>query len=302
MATVQSQLNARATESAAGINKTYDANIKAQKQGLLDAYNANTAAQEQQTQKIRKDYDTAGYDVGVQNARNNRNVTQFADVRGMNWEGGSQHALSLGNAAAKATGTIDSARQAALAESGRQQALLTANYNNQVQAAIADNDYKRAAALLDDYNNQKKWQEQQAEILASYGNFDPYASLYGDTAAQSMRNVWLAQNPDVAYRTGAIDAEQYKNITGKYPAGYTPPSAGGGYYYGGYVKPKPGTKETTDYVTAGELGWGNTAQMLKQLGITNSGPSSHSSTSKTGTAKGGTTVNSSGYSGGSGKF
>ena len=232
MATVQDQFNTRANDSAAGINKAYDASLATQKQGLLDAYNANTQAQTQQGQNVQKAYDTAGYDVGVQNARNARNTTQFADVRGVNSGMGSQHALNLGNAAAKSVGAVDVARQGALQENERQKQLLTMNYNNQVKEALADFDYKKAAALLDDYNNQKKWQDQQAQILASYGNFDPYAQMYGQAAADNMRNVWLAQNPDTAYKTGAIDAETYKNITGRYPNGYKSSSYGGYGWYG----------------------------------------------------------------------
>ena len=238
MATVQDQLNTRASESAAGIGKVYDASINSQRQALLDAYTKNAADQAAQKEATTKAYQTGTYDVGVQNARNARNTTQFADVRNANTGSGSQHSLSLGNAAAKSLGTMAVGQQAAMAESDRRSALLNSAYQGQVQAAIADNDYKRAAALLDDYKNQRTWQEQQAQILASYGNFDPYATLYGQNAANGMRNVWMAQNPDVAYRTGAIDAEMYKNITGKYPAGYTPPSSGGGGWYYGPVKKK----------------------------------------------------------------
>ena len=232
MATVQDQLNKRATESAAGINKAYDTGLTAQKQGLLDAYNANSAAQTQQAQQIAQTYGTAKQDIGIQNARNERNMTQFGDVRNVNTRAGSQHALNLGNAAARASSTIGFAQQQAEQENARQKALTATNYQNQVQSAIADNDYKRAAALLDDYKNQRKWQDQQAAILASYGNFDPYAALYGQDAANNMRNVWQAQNPEVAYRTGAIDAETYKRITGVYPRGYNPGGGGlGGWGY-----------------------------------------------------------------------
>lgn len=240
MATVQDQFNTRANNSAAGINSAYDSSLATQKQGLLDAYNANTQAQTQQGQDIAKTYERAGYDAGVQNARNAANTTQFANVRGVNPGVGSQHALNLGNAAARSVGAVDFARQGALQENERQKQLLSMNYQNQVNEALADYDYKKAAALLDDYNNQKKWQEQQAEILASYGNFDPYGELYGTDAAANMRNVWLAQNPDVAYRTGQISADMYRNITGKWPAGYTPPSSGGGWYGGGYGGPAKG--------------------------------------------------------------
>jgi len=236
--TVQEQMKTRETDSQAGINKIYEGNLTTQKQALLDAYNANTAAQAQQGQNIQQNYAGANYDIGVQNARNENNLTQFADLRGANTAAGSQHRLNLGNARARAENALAYQQQQALAENQRQQQLTTQMYQNQVDAAFADNDYKKAAALLDDYNNQNTWREQQAQILATYGNFDPYKDLYGNDAAAAMQKVWQAQNPDVAYRTGAITPQQYKDITGSWPAGYTPPSSGGGFYWGennGYV-------------------------------------------------------------------
>lgn len=274
MATVQEQFKARDTQSQANINSTYDASLNSQKQALSDAFAQNAAAQAEQKQKAKQDYGVAAYDVGVQNDRNDRNLTQFADVRGMNYNGGSQHALNLGMAKSASTGKIAYGQQQAIQESDRQSALRTLEYQNQVAAALADNNYKRAAALMDDYNNQQKWQEQQAQILASYGNFDPYKALYGDATANSMQSMWNAQNPETAYRLGRIDAETYKNITGKWPRGYNPPSSGGGYYGGGgqiqlkkagdiylntMIRPWDGT------TTSGDLGWGNTE---KKLGMT----------------------------------
>ena len=38
---------------------------------------------------------------------------------------------------------------------------------------------------------------------------------------------WKAQNPDLAYNTGRMSAEEYKAVTGKYPKGYTAPRSGG---------------------------------------------------------------------------
>ena len=243
MATTQEQFKARDTTAQAGINSNYDAGLAAQKQSLLDAYNTNTQAQTQHGQNIQNIYTGAGLDVGVQNARNARELNQFADLRTANRGAGSQLALNLGNTMANSAGMLAVQQQAAAQENERQRQLMTASYQNQVQAAIADNDYKRAAQLLDNYKNQQNWQDQQAAILASYGNFDPYAQLYGQDVATGMQNVWNAQNPETAYRLGRIDAETYKSITGRYPAGYTPPSAGGGYW--GYYD-WPGSTDTKD--------------------------------------------------------
>jgi len=225
--TVQEQLKQREVKTQTGINDVYDSGLAAQNQALLDAYNANTEAQAKQGQSIRQNYETAKGDVGVQNDRNTANLTQFADVRGLNSGAGSQHQLSLGNARAASEGVIANKQQQALAENQRQTELMTLTYQNQVAAALADNDYKRAAALLDNYNNENKWREQQAQILASYGNFDEYGELYGSSAAKNMSKVWNAKNPNLAYRTGAITADQYRQITGKWPAGYNPPGSPG---------------------------------------------------------------------------
>ena len=265
---VEKQMTARGEQNQAGINKAYDSGLAAQKQGLLDAYNANTAAQTQQGQNIQKNAGVANYDVGVQNDRNERNVSRFADVRDVNRGAGSQHQLNLGNARAAALGNVANIQQQALQESERQKQLMTTAYQNQVQSALKDNDYKRAAALLDDYNNQNKWRDQQAQILASYGNFEGYRPLYGDTAADEMQKVWNAQNPDAAYRTGQIDAEQYRQITGGYPAGYTPPSAGWGGLWGWAPLPGKGGGGNDGNLTPG----GDTKYRTRVVTWTNGKP------------------------------
>lgn len=225
--TVQETFQNREAASQANIGKVYNAGLDTQKKALLDAYNTNTAAQSQQKQNIQQNYAAANYDVGVQNNRNAANQTQFANVRGVNTQAGSQHQLNLANARANATGALAFQQQQALQEAERQQQLMTTNYQNQVQAAFADNDYKKAAALLDDYSNQRKWRDEQAQILASYGNFDPYKELYGEEAAKGMHNVWLRQNPDTAYKLGEMDPYTYHDITGRWPAGFNPYGGGG---------------------------------------------------------------------------
>ena len=235
---VQDLFKAREAESQGRIGQYYDSGIAAQKQSLLDAYNANTAAQQGAADTIRQTGGTLSNDLAVQNARNTANINQFADVRDVNRQQGSQAALSLGNARNAAMADMAYRQQQALAENQRQQDLAKVQYQARVQAAIADKDYKQAAALLDDYQNNQKWQDAQAQILAGYGNFDPYKQMYGDAAGTAMQKVWQAQNPEVAYRTGAIDAETYRQITGQYPLGYDPEPDYGGFSWGdwnGYV-------------------------------------------------------------------
>ena len=226
--TVQETFQTRSDQNQANIRSTYDSGIEAQKKSLLDAYNANTAAQQNAGQTIRQNYGTLNNDLTVQNNRNERNINQFADVRDVNRQRGSQAALNLGNARANADATLAFRQEQALAENQRQQDLAKAQYQAQVQSALADKDYKQAAALLDDYNNQNKWRDEQAQILATYGNFDPYKQLYGEEAANGMRNVWLRQNPDTAWQLGEMDPYTYQSITGRFPPGFNPGYGGGG--------------------------------------------------------------------------
>ena len=272
--TVKESLQAYSDQNTGNIGKVYDKGLAAQKQSLLDAYNANTGAQQGAADTVRQVGGTLRGDLAVQNARNTANINQFADVRDVNRQPGSQAALQLNNARAAAMGNMAYRQQQALAENQRQQDLAKSQYQARVQAAIADKDYKQAAALLDSYNNENAWRDQQAALLASYGNFDPYKNLYGDEAGAAMQKVWQAQNPDVAYRTGAITPEQYRQLTGRYPEGYNPGWGGGDWGWG----PLPDGK---DKQTKSLFGVNNASagMNLGRLWSSGRGPGGHSSTS-----------------------
>ena len=109
---------------------------------------------------------------------------------------------------------------------------LTAEYQANIRAALADNDYKKAQALLDEYNNGYQRDLKNAQILAEFGDFSAFANLYGADQAKNMEAVWRAQNPVLAasldYAAGKIDADQYYQLTGTYPAGYIPAGGLGG--------------------------------------------------------------------------
>ena len=63
-----------------------------------------------------------------------------------------------------------------------------------------------------------------------------------------MEQTWVNSNPDLAYRNGMITADEYRDRTGEYPIGYTPPSSGGGGGGGGggYTPPKQSAETTPD--------------------------------------------------------
>ena len=241
MATLKEQYEANRAQSQGNVNSIYDNALNTQKSSLQNAYNNSMQVQNQAAADTQNLYAGANQGLARQSAQTQRSMDQFADVRNLNRQAGSQQALSLGLASRNAANAMAARQNQAMAEAERQKAMATTNYNNQVQQALANNDYRRAAALLDDYNNQAARMEKDAAILASFGDFSGYGQLYGDSTANSMRDLWLAQNPDIAYRTGAIDANRYHQMTGKWPAGYNPPTSNNGYYYGEVGGPDTGT-------------------------------------------------------------
>ena len=119
-------------------------------------------------------------------------------------------------------------------------------------AALAQNDYQRAGALLDEYNNGYQRDLENAKILASYGDFTFYENLYGKEQADAMYKLWLAQNPDLAHNTGRITDAQWENLkngknmndgldaNGNRIVTAAPASSGGGVSYDQWGNPSYG--------------------------------------------------------------
>lgn len=229
---LQKQFNARQKEARSDIKDTFNDATEAQKAGLKDAWKANKATIHQERVDTSRDYTSVDRNVRAQINQNGAALNQFADVRGINRNAGSQQALQLNQVRSTARGQIQAQRMRALEENARQSALAKTDYQNRVRQAIKDRNYTRAAALLDDYNNQNTWRENQAKILAGYGNFDAYGQMYGDQQAQNMRDMWIATNPEMAYNTGVISAERYKEITGRDAPGVEPVGGSTGYSRG----------------------------------------------------------------------
>ena len=119
----------------------------------------------------------------------------------------------------------------------------TANNQNRLDSFTLNNQNRYDTSSDNNRNwldTQTRYEQQQAEAkaqtLASYGDFSGYAAIYGQEQASAMREMWIAQNPLLAYNTGAITAERYRQMTGENPPGYEDNSGGGGggggYYYG----------------------------------------------------------------------
>lgn len=93
-------------------------------------------------------------------------------------------------------------------------------YENWYNAYVMENDAKNTA-----YNR-------LIDLMSSSGYMPTEQELQAagmtKEQANSFINAWKAENPDLAYRTGVITPDEYMQMTGEYPEGYTPASNGSG--------------------------------------------------------------------------
>lgn len=226
-------LTQQLAKQTANVNSMYDASKAAQLAKLESAYNQNLSNAQKSYNEINPAYQQKANDLGVQYERNRRNFNIQAAGNGLNTGTASQAALAQNSAFQRDYGNLRVAQQNALDEAQRGIDQLTAGYNADVNAYSAQNDYERSKALLAQQKEAYQSQLTLAANLAKYGDFSGYNGIYSDAQIKTMKNNWIASNPDLAYRTGNITAAKYKSMTGNWPAGYTPPSSGGGGGGGG---------------------------------------------------------------------
>ena len=236
------------------VNNQYDAAINSQRLALENAYNQNRTELERATEKIPEAYNNALNNQASAYERQRQAFNERAAGSGIGTGTGSQAELAMNIANQGNMASINKARADAITDAQNRITDLHTNYQNSVAEAVAKNDYERAVQMLNEYRTQaqsvvqtaqaqadedyRAYQSQleregttysrtqeQAKLLSQYGDFSGYEQLYGTDTANNMREAWIASNPDLAYNTGAIDAKRYREITGKYPKGY---STGGG--------------------------------------------------------------------------
>ena len=220
------------TGQGKAVNDLYDAKRQSQLTQLESAYQASRAEAEAARDKLPGQYQQQANDLSAQYERNRRNFNLQAENSGLNTGAASQAALAQNSAYQRDMGNLRTSQAEAMQDADRGLAEMERQYQANVSSAIADNDYQRAQALLNEYNNGYTRDLNTAKTLAAYGDFSGYAGLYGQDTANNMAALWKAQNPELAYNTGRMSAEEYKAVTGKYPAGYQPT------YTPGY-NPKP---------------------------------------------------------------
>ena len=247
------------------INDIYDKYLAAQRAQLDSGYEANMRELEAAAAKIPGLYQQRGNDLNAQYERNRAALNEQMAANGLNVGAGSQARLAQNTGYLNAYGQIQTAQADAQAAIEQQKAAREAEYQAAITQALKDNDYQRAVALTQEMKDQRNADLDKAKLLAGYGDFSGYAALYGDDTAKNMRDVWMAQNPQYAYMTGNLTADQYYKLTGQYPAGYSTP--GRGYTYTPQITEEETTaeREIPGY-TAGQTAT-TTNRLMYDLGL-----------------------------------
>lgn len=194
------------------INQMYDAQRAAREAELKNAYEQSMSAYQEAQGKIAPEYQRQANDLGVQYERQRHNFWNQAAASGINTGVSAQESLARGGEYQRDFGALRTSEAEQQAAVERQMADRKAQYQNDVAAALAENDYQRAGALLDEYNNGYSRDLENAKLLASYGDFAFFENLYGKDQANNMFLLWASQNPDLAHNTGRITDDQFNNL------------------------------------------------------------------------------------------
>lgn len=239
------------------VNSAYDTATQAQLAALKGAYDNNLSTLENQIPQIQATYQDQKNAVGAQSEMQKAAFNEYAAASGLNSGAGGQAELSRQNTLQGNLATLGKAQAQAETDTNNRIAQLKTQYQNDVASAIAQGEYSKAAALLDEYRTAEQSmvnvaqaqanenyraygaaygqrqddlanQQQRAAMLAQYGDFSTYGQLgYTPDQIASMEQIWLMQNPLLAYNMGKIsqaDYYKYAGITGGGYDGYNPGS------------------------------------------------------------------------------
>ena len=216
MASLQETFAQRQNESANQINNLYDKQNQAQAAGLKAEYDRNMSDAQAGLQKIAPAYQDQANTLAGRYEQQRRNANLSAMTSGLGSGAGQQQQNALRNQYVANYAGLRGQEAGAVNEANQKMADLTTKYNNELASARADSDAKRDQELVKAYDTNRQWYETQAQNLAqTYGQFGNLQDIYGQAQANQMRNTWIAQNPEVAFRSGMISAEEYHRLTNK---------------------------------------------------------------------------------------
>lgn len=211
------------------VNTMYDAALEAQKAALKSAYDSSKFEAEQAMEKISPLYQTQRNQTAANAERERMMFNEYAAASGLNSGTGGQAVLALSNQKQNDLNELYLGEANALTEAQNQITKLEIEYQNAIAEAVANNEYERAAALLQEFqmqaqsvvdtaknqaslnlqtagqnldakNSEYDRLADNAATLAKFGDFSGYLALgYSSDQVEQMKAVWKAANPDIAW-------------------------------------------------------------------------------------------------------
>lgn len=202
------------------VNNVYDRLNDATLSQLLASYNNSRAEAEYQASKLPALYQAQRNATSADNEREKMAFREQAAANGLNAGNRSQAALAFSNQLQNSLGQLNTAEANALADAQHDLTQLYISYQQQIAQAVSENNYQRAAALMQEYQTaqqsrvntavaqanlnmqvadfnrqtrqnqvaaqQQAWQNQfdLANLLAGYGNMGIAGGLGGLTQDQ----------------------------------------------------------------------------------------------------------------------
>ena len=214
------------------VNSMYDAALEAALAALKSSYDRSKLEAEQAMEKISPLYQTQRNATAANAERERMMFNEYAAASGLNSGTGGQAMLAFSNQLQNDLNDLYLGEANALTEAQNQITLLTMDYQNAIAEAVANNEYERAAALLQEFqmqaqsvvetakaqaslnlqtaqqnlsakNSEYDRLSANAETLAKFGDFSGYLALgYSNDQIEQMKAVWKAANPDIAWALG----------------------------------------------------------------------------------------------------
>ena len=185
------------------VNETYDAKQEADIAALQKAYDQSLLEYNASLAKIPGTYQKQANELSAEAERQRAAFNEYAAARGVNSGVGSQAQLAMNNQYQKNMTTIRASQANAVADAELEISKLKAGYQADVAAAVKENDYKRAAALLSEYQKAAQSVVDVAQAQAD----ELYRAYQSQIANQQYTAEWERYQDEEGYARALERAE-----------------------------------------------------------------------------------------------
>lgn len=202
------------------VNETYDAKQEADIAALQKAYDQSLLEHNANLAKIPGTYQQQANALGAETEKQRAAFNEYAAARGVNSGTGSQAQLAINNQYQQNMTTIRANQANAIADAELEISKLKAGYQADVAAAIKENDYQRAAALLSEYQKAAQSVVDVAQAQAD----EMYRAYQSQISNQQYLAEWERYQDEEGYARALERAETLAAIgdfSGYLELGYT---------------------------------------------------------------------------------